>query len=87
MYGVIYVNVGAWSRIWRFHLFIARSVITAAKCGMNCFLSYNFILDIILLIFLVVVLARAWVLRKRLSSIRRLALVLPELASLGLRQE
>ena len=87
MSGVIDVDVGAWSRIRSFYLFIARSVITAAKGCMNCFLGHNFILDIILLIFFVVVLAGARVLRERLPSVRCLALVLPKFTSLRLRQE
>ena len=84
---VIDVDVGAGSRIRSFYLFIARSVITAAKGRMNCFLRHNFILDIILLIFFVVVLTWSWILRVRLTSVRRLALVLPKFTSLRLRQE
>jgi hypothetical protein len=87
VYWVIDINVGARSRIWRFYLFIAGSVVTTAERSMNCFFGDNLILDIILLIFFVVVLTGAWVLRECLSRIRRLALVLPKFTSLSLGQE
>ena len=52
---------------------------------MNCFFRHNFVLDIILLIFLVVVLAGTGVLRKCLPSVWRFALVLPKFSSLSFR--
>lgn len=85
MNGVIDVDIGAWSRIWRFYFLVTRSVITATKRCMNCFFRHNFVLDIILLIFLVVVLAGTGVLRKCLPSVWRFALVLPKFSSLSFR--
>lgn len=87
MHWVIDVYVCAWARIRSLHLFVARSIVTAAKSCMNCLLGHDLILYIVLLVFLVVVLAGARVLRESLTRVWRLALVLPELTSLRFCQE
>ena len=62
MHWVIDVYVCAWARIRSLHLFVARSIVTAAKSCVNCLFGHDLILDIVLLVFLVVVLAGARVL-------------------------
>ena len=80
----IYVRARAWIR--SFYFLVASSVIAAVEGSMDSLLCNYLILDVILLL-LVVVLAWSWHLGESLSGVWRLALVLPELSSLGLGEE
>lgn len=83
---IIDIDVGAWSGIRCFNFLVAGPVITTVEGSMNCLFCNNLVFNIILL-FLVIILTGPRILRKRLSGIRSLALMLPEFAPLGFSQE
>lgn len=83
---VVDVNVGARAWIRRFHLLITWPLVAAMKSSTSRLLCDNLVLYVVLFL-LVVILTRSWNLGESLSGVRRLSFVLPELASLSLRQE
>ena len=83
---IIDIDVSAWTRIRSLNFLITWSIITAIKCRVNGLFSHYFVLDVILLL-LMIVLTRARNFRESLSSVRCLALVLPEFSSLGFSEE
>lgn len=83
---IVDIDISTWTRVWSFDFLVTLSVIAAVEGRMRSFLSNNLVLDVIFLL-LVLVLSRTWNLRKSLSCVRRLALVLPELSSLSFGEE
>ena len=83
---IVYVYVSAWAWIRCFNFLIAGSIIAAVESRMHCFLSDDFVLDVVLLLFMIIF-PWSWSLCECLSSVRCLALMLPELASLSLCEE
>lgn len=83
---IIYVDVSAWSWIRAFGFLIARTFITTVESGMNCLFHHDFVLDVVLLFF-VIILTWTGILRESLSSVWGFSLMLPELTSLGLGEK
>ena len=83
---VVDVDVGAWTWVWSIQLLVHWTSITAVEGSVHSFFLNDFVLDVILLSF-VFVLAGTRVLSISLPRVRSLSFMLPELTSLGLRQE
>lgn len=83
---IINIDICSWTWIWSLGLLIAWSIITAVEWRLNCFIHDNFVLDIILFLFMII-LTGAWIDSKCLSSIRSFTFMLPEFTSLGFEQK
>ena len=83
---IIDINIGSWARVGSLDLFITWSVIATVKCSVNSFFSHYFVLYVILFL-LMVILTRTRNFCESLSSVRCLALVLPEFSSLSFSEE